>query len=331
MSCDQCDYKGSSHGLYRHRKSKHEGVKYPCAECNYIATTSSHLKRHIAGQHEGLRYPCDQCSYSAAQVVNLKRHIESKHQGIRYPCGYCDFSSARQSDLRLHIENVHKGIRYPCDQCDFSATRPSFLNAHKKKKHGPEVEDHITNFAAKAFRTNLEIVNKRFREYQETNENYSYSNESVSCETEEQENLVDNVENHGLAAVMTSDNSKLELKADDDANDFLESHNLDLEFTKVEDCGVKFETASDILELEIKSEDIEGKHTVDPHILEVECKVEPWQVEDENTINGSLITDNEFKIEPETVDFGKPKILPLYNRIPYVYLEGLLYSHFNKL
>ena len=36
-SCDQCDYTGSRTALYRHKQSKHEGIRYPCDQCIYTA------------------------------------------------------------------------------------------------------------------------------------------------------------------------------------------------------------------------------------------------------------------------------------------------------
>ena len=52
----------------RHKKSKHEGVKYVCDEFDYIATLASDIKCHKESKHEGVRYPSDECHYIASSV-----------------------------------------------------------------------------------------------------------------------------------------------------------------------------------------------------------------------------------------------------------------------
>ena len=52
---------------------------YPCRQCSYQATRTSHLKQHIKSIHEGERYPCDQCSYKATIKSSLRRHQLKKH------------------------------------------------------------------------------------------------------------------------------------------------------------------------------------------------------------------------------------------------------------
>ena len=41
------------------------------------------LKRHKEAKHEGIRYPCDQCEFAATRISLLKRHKEAKHEGIQ--------------------------------------------------------------------------------------------------------------------------------------------------------------------------------------------------------------------------------------------------------
>ena len=36
--------------------------------------------RHQAAKHEGVRYPCDMCDYMATQKTSLKKHKEAKHE-----------------------------------------------------------------------------------------------------------------------------------------------------------------------------------------------------------------------------------------------------------
>ena len=65
--------------LQTHIQSKHEGIKYPCNQCDYQATQQSNLQTHIQCIHEGVKYPCNQCDYQATTQSNLQRHISTKH------------------------------------------------------------------------------------------------------------------------------------------------------------------------------------------------------------------------------------------------------------
>ena len=35
-----------------------EGVKYPCGECDFKATTKENVAEHQRPVHEGVKYPC---------------------------------------------------------------------------------------------------------------------------------------------------------------------------------------------------------------------------------------------------------------------------------
>ena len=122
--------------MLNHVRNKHEGVRYPCSQCDYKATKQFNLKIHTESVHEGVKYPCNQCNHKATQRIGLKKHIESVHEGIKYPCNQCNHKATQRIGLKTHIESVHEGIKYPCDQCDYKATTQSNLTKHKKIKHG---------------------------------------------------------------------------------------------------------------------------------------------------------------------------------------------------
>ena len=134
--CDQCHktYSGPG-GLYNHKQSAHQGVKYACYHCNYQATSQGSLTIHIQSRHEGIKYACDQCDYQATSRGNLTIHIQSRHEGIKYACDQCDYQATTQSHLTRHIQSKHEGIKYACDQCDHQATTQSHLTRHIQSKH----------------------------------------------------------------------------------------------------------------------------------------------------------------------------------------------------
>ena len=68
--------------LLKHIKSIHEGVKFPCAQCDYTATDQNSLGRHIKSIHEGVKFPCDQCEFKATRKGNLLKHKKSRHEKV---------------------------------------------------------------------------------------------------------------------------------------------------------------------------------------------------------------------------------------------------------
>ena len=106
-----------------------------CEDCATILSNRSHLMRHRRSKHEGIRYSCNQCEYQAKQTSNLKTHQESKHGVDIYSCEQCEYQAKTASHLKRHQAFEHEGIRYSCNECDYQATYPSNLKAHQKYKH----------------------------------------------------------------------------------------------------------------------------------------------------------------------------------------------------
>ena len=78
-----------------------------------------------AGSHPSIRslpplvrYPCDECDYVATQSRIMKSHKESKHEGVRYLCDKCDFVATHRASLKIHKESKHERVRYSCDKCE---------------------------------------------------------------------------------------------------------------------------------------------------------------------------------------------------------------------
>ena len=84
--------------------------------------------------HEGVKYPCNQCDYQATQQGNLLQHIQSKHEGVKYACNQCDKQFTLQSSLTTHIQSKHKGVKYTCNQCDYQGSKDA-LRHHIKARH----------------------------------------------------------------------------------------------------------------------------------------------------------------------------------------------------
>ena len=76
----------------------------------YIATQKSNIK----SIHEGVKFPCNECDYKATKKVNLISHIKSVHQGIKYPCDECDYKATKTENLMSHKRSIHEKIKHHC-------------------------------------------------------------------------------------------------------------------------------------------------------------------------------------------------------------------------
>ena len=57
-----------------HIKSKYEGVRYECDQCECKAAWQSYITDCIKSKHEGVRYGCDQFNYKGTDKGNLNKH-----------------------------------------------------------------------------------------------------------------------------------------------------------------------------------------------------------------------------------------------------------------
>ena len=60
-----------------------------CNECEDMNILVNYLKKHIESFHEGVCYPCYQCDYKA-NTSNLKLYVKLVHEGVVHPWDLCD-------------------------------------------------------------------------------------------------------------------------------------------------------------------------------------------------------------------------------------------------
>ena len=81
-----------------HKRAVHEGVKYPCGQCDYEATLKSNLDQHKRGVYEGIKYSCILCSYQASWRKGVQNHMKKYH--------------IKQKFLVLKVKDSHLEIVY---------------------------------------------------------------------------------------------------------------------------------------------------------------------------------------------------------------------------
>ena len=52
----------------------------PCPECGVGFTLRHHMLRHYRSKHEGVKYPCTQCDFQATNQSYFTRHIKTAHK-----------------------------------------------------------------------------------------------------------------------------------------------------------------------------------------------------------------------------------------------------------
>ncbi len=146
MTCDLCDFVGSTTGLREHKRRKHEGYYYYCRACDFKDLSNDVLKNHIKEKHDGRGFACNLCSKGFHIRANLDRHVRNVHKREIYTCDKCEYSAKSSSSLKEHNDSVHLGRLYNCDKCDYVASKPSQLRNHKSRHVTEEDGDKLRSF-----------------------------------------------------------------------------------------------------------------------------------------------------------------------------------------
>ena len=81
LKCMKCDTKfKSKNNILRHVKNMHDRLRnFHCNECDKSFNQNSDLIKHVQGIHEGVKFPCNECPYKATTSSNLSAHRKKKH------------------------------------------------------------------------------------------------------------------------------------------------------------------------------------------------------------------------------------------------------------
>ena len=89
---------------------------HTCGECGAGYRWKSDLKLHRLSKHEGVRYPCNQCDYLAISQRNCNVHKQSVHQGVKYSCELCDYTASMPKSVKRHTQSKHTSAKYLGEQ-----------------------------------------------------------------------------------------------------------------------------------------------------------------------------------------------------------------------
>ena len=145
--------------MKKHIESFHEGLCYPCYQCDYKANMS-HLKQYVKLVHEiyvttkqpekhifsATIYTCYNVTiFKGGTLVNfpkIRKWQKNKKRGCpkfvendEYWCSKHDFKSRFKKNVNKHHRAVHDKVKHPCSECDYETTQKSHLNEHIKSVH----------------------------------------------------------------------------------------------------------------------------------------------------------------------------------------------------
>ena len=107
--CKDCSFSCmTTTGLNLHRQNVHEGIKYPCDECDMVFNFKGNHKRHVLVVHKNMQYQCTYCDKRFKEARGIKEHTDAVHKGIRHPCQFCDFVAMTRRGFRNHVDKIHK-------------------------------------------------------------------------------------------------------------------------------------------------------------------------------------------------------------------------------
>ena len=138
FNCSQCGLETKSKSyLKRHVIAAHEGVRFPCDKCKYLALYEHDLALHRKAKHLKSTIFCtfQNCDYKTSVERNLRNHIAFKHEGIVYPCDLCEFKGANTNSLKQHNLSIHENKKYFCNECDYFGTQSGAVIKHRKRVH----------------------------------------------------------------------------------------------------------------------------------------------------------------------------------------------------
>ncbi|CAH8619843.1 unnamed protein product [Schistosoma haematobium] len=137
--CGQCDRKfACKSNLTQHIQVFHNRKNYPCYQCGKQFASRCSLNMPVKVTHKRLKFTCNVCNKEFAFKGNLNRHHRSIHEGMKYTCNHCDRKFTTNSDLNEHVKVIHEGIVYRCDQCNKRFSSKSNLKEHLKRVHPGE-------------------------------------------------------------------------------------------------------------------------------------------------------------------------------------------------
>ena len=164
------------------KKSRSQSLSFQCKECDFVATSSKHVKDHIKGIHQPKdhipQFQCKECDFVAKSTRQVRVHIENTHPPnqqnpqslqqtkISQPfneepavsqqetrnCPICHIVETNTVSLEIHLVTYHcPDIAAQCSVCDKRFSHMDNLKIHMITHHELETEPMTLEEAADVF------------------------------------------------------------------------------------------------------------------------------------------------------------------------------------
>ena len=115
-----------------YKKTYYWAWRYPCTQCEYLATSKGHLAEHKMSVHVIVTT----VRIINAQDVNMGIVLIIKSVYMKENLSTCDETSLQ----RMWVESNYKKTYYwawrcPCTECEYLATAKGHLTKHKRSVH----------------------------------------------------------------------------------------------------------------------------------------------------------------------------------------------------
>lgn len=124
-----CDFKSFSEAeINRHIKRHLAQDGFTCSTCAHQFASMTNLQRHlrIHNGNVGKEIKCPNCDYMASTITHVKRHMAHKHLERSLPCPHCSFMGATNAELKIHIARKH---------LELTGKNPLFLPKYLRKDY----------------------------------------------------------------------------------------------------------------------------------------------------------------------------------------------------
>lgn len=152
-----CGYKSFSEAeIIRHIKRHLAQDGYTCSTCSHQFASMTNLQRHLR-IHEGnvgKEMKCPECDYKASTITHVKRHMAHKHLERALPCPHCSFMGATNAELKIHMARKH---------LELTGKNPLFLPKYLRKDYQCNIckeqyNDFKVNFKFFSVKIKIKIV-----------------------------------------------------------------------------------------------------------------------------------------------------------------------------
>ena len=98
------------------------GQSYACKSCESFFAFKKNLNKHYKTKHEGVRFSCDECEAVLESKGLFDAHKyshEEKRAKSKYYCDDCDETCSSKEDLENHMKREHDDGAWTCNDRDY--------------------------------------------------------------------------------------------------------------------------------------------------------------------------------------------------------------------